>query len=128
MIVGGRIGWGTSQHTKTHSKGKAMSEKLSGYEASQPDPQELGSYDTPTARHRSETYFRWGYQIDGGKPFMVEECGRSEVQAQKLAQLKAADVRDQLQCLGARLEVFAWIQQWQSQTVISYSDAKVVML
>lgn len=105
-----------------------MSEKLAVYEASKPEPQELGSYDTPTSRHRSETYFRWGYQIDGGKPFMVEEYERSEGQAQKLAQLKADDVRVQLQCLGARLDVFYWVQQWQSQTVISYSDAKVVIL
>lgn len=85
-------------------------------------------FDTATSRHRSETYFRYGYQIDGGNPIMVSEYGRSEIQSSKLAQASADHVRDLLSKHGSHSDVRAWVQEWTSQTVISYSDAKVVVL
>lgn len=95
-----------------------------------PDIQEMNQYDLPkhTSHRTPETYYRYGYLVDGGNPQMVYAYERYLASAVERAKKEASRVRDELRVLGAPQKVSWWTQKWTVETSENYTEAEVVEL
>lgn len=96
-------------------------------EADERPPMPLDNFNSSTfGRGGSETYWRYGYVVDGGKPYLLNEHCRTKDIAQKKARAAALGVRLELLRLGAPAVVSSWTQEWRVTTTVKYSDPEVV--
>lgn len=100
-----------------------MSTEIIAAEYRPRDPEELRDFSESTYPNQTETYWRCGYLIEGGKPQMVDEFMRNEQAAGDRAKNAASEVRATLLKIGAPSRVSWWTQRWVSKRVTEYDDA-----
>jgi nucleoside 2-deoxyribosyltransferase len=97
-------------------------------EAADREPAQLDDFNEVTHPGRTETYYRCGYVIAGGKPVMVDEFARDAELARKRAEFIAKRVRNDLVKLRAPADVSVWFQRWQSERSTIYDTAEVIAI
>ena len=71
-----------------------------------------------------ETYWRYGYRVEQGKPQVVDEWARSEDHAQKLAEYAARNAQATLLKIAAPAKVEWWTQRWITRSTTEYDTER----